>query len=74
MENIMKIEKKIPITHYNCPVTFCVSKIGGKWKPVIIYLIRKGANRFGILQRGIEGISKQMLTHQLRELEEDKIL
>ncbi|HNN04069.1 MAG TPA: winged helix-turn-helix transcriptional regulator [Leptospiraceae bacterium] len=48
--------------------------MGGKWKPVIIYLIRKGANRFGILHRGIEGISRQMLTQQLRELEEDRIL
>jgi DNA-binding HxlR family transcriptional regulator len=39
-----------------------------------LYLISKGANRFGILQRGIDGISKQMLTKQLRELENDGIL
>jgi len=57
-----------------CPVTFCMSKIGGKWKPIILFLIEKGANRFGIMQRGIEGISKQMLTKQLRELEVDGIL
>lgn len=48
--------------------------IGGKWKPIIIFLIRKGANRFGILERGIEGITKQMLTKQLRELEADGVL
>lgn len=57
-----------------CPVTFCMSMIGGKWKPIILFLISKGANRFGILQRGIEGISKQMLTKQLRELESDGFL
>ena len=57
-----------------CPVTFCMSRIGGKWKPIILFLISKGVNRFGILQRGIEGISKQMLTKQLRELEADGIL
>jgi len=57
-----------------CPVTHCMKVIGGKWKPIIIYLISKGGNRFGILQRGIEGISKQMLTKQLRELEADGIL
>lgn len=57
-----------------CPVTYCLSMIGGKWKPVILYLITKGANRFGVLQRAIDGISKQMLTKQLRELEEDGIL
>ena len=62
------------ISNSDCPVTFCMSKIGGKWKPIIIYLIRKGANRFGILERGISGITKQMLTKQLREMEADGIL
>ncbi len=62
------------IEHSDCPVTYCMSKIGGKWKPILIYLIRKGANRFGVMERGIEGITKQMLTKQLRELEADGIL
>lgn len=62
------------VEYSDCPVTFCMSKIGGKWKPILIYLIRKGANRFGVLERGIEGITKQMLTKQLRELEADGIL
>lgn len=66
--------EKSTMTLDNCPVTFTMSKIGGKWKPIILFLIAKGANRFGILQRGIEGISKQMLTKQLRELEADGIL
>ena len=57
-----------------CPVTFTMSKIGGKWKPIILFVISKGGNRFGVLQRGIEGLSKQMLTKQLRELEADGIL
>ncbi|NEQ50158.1 MAG: helix-turn-helix transcriptional regulator [Leptolyngbya sp. SIO3F4] len=57
-----------------CPVTYCMSQIGGKWKPIILFLVNKGGNRFGVLQRGIEGISKQMLTKQLRELEADGIL
>lgn len=71
---MMIYEKNSKISDQICPVTFCMKKIGGKWKPVVLFLIRKGANRFGILQRGIEGISKQMLTAQLRELEEDGIL
>ena len=71
-EGITANKKSIAPTE--CPVTFCMSKIGGKWKPILLYLIEKGANRFGILQRGIEGISKQMLTKQLRELEQDGIL
>ena len=69
----MPIQKK-SYENNECPVTHCMQKIGGKWKPIIIFLIRKGGNRFGVLQRGIQGISKQMLTKQLRELEEDGIL
>lgn len=67
-----KSQKKIE--NSDCPVTFTMQKIGGKWKPIIIYLMRKGANRFGILEKGIEGITKQMLTKQLREMEADGIL
>ncbi|MCP4521414.1 MAG: helix-turn-helix transcriptional regulator [Cytophagales bacterium] len=72
-KNLEKIKsKKVP--NVDCPVTYCMSIIGGKWKPIILFLISKGANRFGILQKGIDGISKQVLTTQLRELENDGIL
>lgn len=57
-----------------CPVTHCLNRIGGKWKPVIIFLIRKDCNRFSMLKRAIPEISKQMLVNQLRELEADGIL
>lgn len=57
-----------------CPVTYCMNRIGGKWKPVIIYLLRKDCNRFSMLQKAIPAISKQMLVNQLRELEEDGLV
>ncbi|MEM7127607.1 MAG: helix-turn-helix domain-containing protein [Chloroflexota bacterium] len=69
-----KQSEDIEIAPDNCPVTYCIKRIGGKWKPVIIYLIRNDCNRFGAMQRAISGISKQMLTNQLRELEADRIL
>ena len=57
-----------------CPVTYCLQIIGGKWKPVILYLLSNGVNRFGVMRRAIAGISKQMLTKQLRELEADGVV
>lgn len=48
--------------------------IGGKWKIIILYALQNGANRFGILQKTLPHISKQMLTTQLRELEKDGII
>jgi DNA-binding HxlR family transcriptional regulator len=58
----------------NCPVTLCLKVIGGKWKPVIIFLVKNKINRFGALQRSIPSITKQMLTSQLRDLEMDGII
>jgi DNA-binding HxlR family transcriptional regulator len=56
------------------PVDYTMRTIGGKWKPILLYLISKGVNRFSLLKRGIVGISKQMLTKQLRELEKDGLI
>ena len=58
----------------NCPVTRCLSVIGGKWKPVILFCVEGGVNRFGAMGRAIPGVTKQMLTQQLRELEADGVL
>jgi len=57
-----------------CPVTRFLRVVGGKWKLLLIFHIANGTNRFGALQRAVPGISKQMLTTQLRELEADGIL
>lgn len=58
----------------SCPVTHFLSVFGGKWKPVIIYCIANGVDRFGAMQRAVPGITKQMLTKQLRELEADALI
>jgi len=61
-------------TVQNCPVTATMSVIGGKWKLLILYLIYNDINRFGKMGLILKDISKQMLTTQLRELENDGII
>ncbi|MGO4919038.1 winged helix-turn-helix transcriptional regulator [Maribacter spongiicola] len=53
---------------------YCMDMIGGKWKPVIMYHISKGTNRFNKLFVEIEGINRQMLSKQLKSLERSGIL
>lgn len=66
--------KSVDCSEKSCPVSRCMRVIGGKWKIIILYALQNGTNRFGVLQKTIPDISKQMLTTQLRELERDKII
>ena len=57
------------------PMSRLQSLIGGKWKILILwYVAFYGVQRFGELQRRLEGITQSTLTKQLRELEEDGFL
>ncbi len=51
-----------------------LNAIGGKWKPLILFLLSERVLRFGQLQKVIDGITQKMLTQQLRELESDGII
>lgn len=52
-----------------CPVSKFTDMLGGKWKLIIVDNIRKrGAVRFGQLAASIPGISRKVLTDQLKEL------
>jgi len=59
---------------YFCPVEGTLDVIGGKWKPLIIWFLRKRVLRFSDLRRSIPGITDVMLTKQLRELEQDGVI
>ncbi len=57
-----------------CPLRTTLRVIGGKWKPLIIKQLHGEVIRFGELQRLLPDITKQMLTKNLRALEEDGML
>ena len=58
----------------DCPVARAVAVLAGKWKLHIVFHLMGGTKRFSELRRAIPGITQQMLTAQLRELESDGII
>jgi len=56
------------------PVNITLKVIGGKWKPLLMWLISQDTLRFNELQKAMPGITQKMLTQQLRELESDGLI
>ncbi|HWR05389.1 helix-turn-helix domain-containing protein [Sporomusa sp.] len=57
-----------------CPVLVAQNLITGKWKLLILWQLSQGTKRFNELQKLLPDISQGILTHQLRELEQDRLV
>ena len=57
-----------------CPVATTVQLIGNKWKILIIRNLLTGPQRFTQILKTIPGISKKVLTDNLRALEDDGLV
>lgn len=55
--------------HYICALELANDVIGGKWKSVIVWHLRDGGKRSGVLQKEIPCITNKMFAQTLRELE-----
>jgi DNA-binding HxlR family transcriptional regulator len=59
---------------YRCPLELSIDLIGGKWKCVTLWHLRNGTLRFSQLKKRLPGVTQKMLTHQLRDLEENGLI
>ncbi|MDN5287551.1 MAG: helix-turn-helix transcriptional regulator [Mucilaginibacter sp.] len=57
-----------------CPVTYVMNKIGGHWKPIILFHLLSGSKRYNELRRAIPAITEKMLIQHLKQLEADNLL
>lgn len=57
-----------------CPVSYTIERIGGRWKTIILYHLRKEPLRFGQLRKSLPLITEKMLVQQLKQLEVDGLV
>ncbi len=56
---------------YHCALDVTMELVGGKWKTIVLWYLRKDKKRFSELRKLIPGITEKMLSLQLRQLEKD---
>lgn len=62
------------VTAEACPLVEVLDHVAGKWSISILVAAARGPIRFTELERSVEGISRRMLTLNLRRLERDGLL
>jgi DNA-binding HxlR family transcriptional regulator len=68
-------DKNIVPKEATCEIEVAFNVIGGKWKPMILWFLYEfGTLRFGQLQHLIPDITHNILTKQLRALEDNQVI
>lgn len=57
-----------------CPVSFALEKVGGRWKPLILWNLKVGKLRYSELKKAIPPITEKMLIQHLKQLEADNLV
>jgi DNA-binding HxlR family transcriptional regulator len=58
----------------HCPIEGAMVLLSGRWRALILYYLNQGPMRFNELRRANGGISQQMLTRELRALEQAGVI
>lgn len=69
----LKLRKKVAPPP-GCPMSACMSLLGGVWTPEIIWNLSEGQRRFSELRRAMPAISAKVLSGRLKDLEERGVL
>ncbi|WP_304488714.1 helix-turn-helix domain-containing protein [Dyadobacter sp. CY261] len=62
------------IVMQECPVTYVMNKIGGHWKPIILFHLLAGSKRYSEIKKAMPHITEKMLIQHLKQLESDSLV
>lgn len=69
-----EVHIKLHGREYHCALDITMNYIGGKWKTVVLWYLRKEKKRFSELRKLIPAITEKMLSIQLKQLEKDGLV
>ncbi len=72
--NNKEIRFRVHGKEFHSSMDVAMNFIGGKWKAVVLWYLRKDKKRFSELNRLVPGITEKMLSMQLKQLEQDGIV
>lgn len=58
----------------SCPAELALKALSGRWKLLILRELRNGPVRPNELERALKGITRKILTQQLRQMEDQGIV
>lgn len=58
----------------DCPVMYVMERIGGFWKPIILFNLSHGEKRYSELKKAIPAVTEKMLIQHLKQLEADGLI
>lgn len=67
-------EKPEGLITARCPIRTSLEMLGGKWKLLILFQLRKGPLRLSALKRQIPDISEKMLIQELKLLTDNQLV
>lgn len=75
-EQIRELKTGVPFggRTYYCSLELALELMGGKWKMMLLYQLRKGPLRSSELQRRLRDISGKMFTQTARALEKEGLI
>jgi DNA-binding HxlR family transcriptional regulator len=68
------IQENKRVAFEECPVTYVMEKIGGYWKPIILFHLLSGSKRYSELRRSIPSITEKVLIQHLKQMEIDELI
>ena len=69
----LKLRKQVAVPP-GCPMSACMSLLGGVWTPEIIWDLSQGPRRFSELRRAKPAISAKVLSARLKDLRKRGVL